>query len=138
MLNRAARRREDQLTRELERQYEIITKTVDVEAIAVAAGQDVSDGENPLKQPKSPERFVMSPNRSEKLMNDDHDIVLQPGPGRDHGDAIFQSPVPVSSRSPAMSDDLDLESCPRARTESRVPLAARELAQIRRRDTSSP
>ena len=37
-----------------------------------------------------------------------------------------------------MSDDLELESGPRARTESRVPLAAREPAQIRRRDTSSP
>ena len=53
-------------TRELERQDEIITKIVDVET-TVAARQDTSDGENPLKQPKSPERFVMSPDRSEKV-----------------------------------------------------------------------
>ena len=37
-----------------------------------------------------------------------------------------------------MSDDLELESGLRARTESRVPRATREPAQIRRRDTSSP
>ena len=36
-----------------------------------------------------------------------------------------------------MSDDLELESGLRARTDSRVSLAAREPAQIRRRDTSS-
>ena len=52
----------------------------------------------------------MWPDRTEKSMNDDDDFVLQPEPGRDRGDARFQSPVPASSRSPAMSDDLDLES----------------------------
>ena len=73
---------------------------------------DVSEGENPTKQPKSPERFVMSPSRSEKSMNDDGDIVLQPVPGRGCGDARFQCPVPASNRSPAMSDDLELGLAP--------------------------
>ena len=41
--DRAAQRREDQLTRELKRQDEIRIKTVDIEAIT-AAGQDVSEG----------------------------------------------------------------------------------------------
>ena len=59
--DRAAQRREDQLTRELERQDELITNIDDVDAAAAAAIPDVSEGENPTKQPKSPERFVMSP-----------------------------------------------------------------------------
>ena len=92
----------------------MITKTVAVEVTA-AAGPDVSAGENLVKQPKSPERFVMSPGRSEKSMNDDDDIVLQPGPGRVRGDATFQSPAPMSSRWPAMRDDLKLEFGPRAK-----------------------
>ena len=36
-----------------------------------------------------------------------------------------------------MRDDLELESGPQARTEVRVPIATRELAQVRRREASS-
>ena len=41
----------------------------------VAAAPDMSEGENSTKQPWSPERFAMSPSRSEKSTNDDDDSM---------------------------------------------------------------
>ena len=65
-------------------------------------------------------------------MNNDEDLVRQPGPRRDRG----ASNLPNVDAS--MGDDLELESGLGSRTEARVPLAHREPAQVRHRETSSP
>ena len=62
----AAQRRDDQLSRELELQDELVSKIV---AVDIAAASDVSEGENPARQPKSSERFAIVPRMSEKSIN---------------------------------------------------------------------